>query len=163
VGLGFGWAHSWGWEIEVKRHKILVWSERGVAVPFPALQVSVQTIGPWGWFLRRDNEGVILDADDGVYRRFSKVGKRFLLTILADRNNNRIRLQYDHRGRLEKVVNDAGQAAWIRTTPEGWIASIEVQNAPTQGRSTVFATYAYTGKGTLATATDAEGHVSRYA
>src|SRR5262249_23292605 len=79
VGLGFGWSNTLGWEIEIGRRRITVWTDRGVAVPFHQLAVGVQTIGPWGFFLRRDAEGFILDAGDGVYRRFKAIGGRFRL------------------------------------------------------------------------------------
>src|SRR5262245_10058516 len=104
VGLGLGWAHSWGWEIEVKRRRILVWSDRGVAVPFPKLSKNNGTVSFWGWYLYHDNQGYVLDVDDGVYRRFTRIGERFLLTLLADRNNNRLRLNYNQEAQLESVV-----------------------------------------------------------
>src|SRR3954469_9045992 len=38
VGLGHGWGHTFGWEIEVRRRHITVWNEQGVAVDFPMMK-----------------------------------------------------------------------------------------------------------------------------
>ena len=54
VGLGFGWAHTFGWEVEVGRRQITVWNEQGTAVDFPMIPVGGETLGPWGWVLRRE-------------------------------------------------------------------------------------------------------------
>src|SRR6185503_17235608 len=51
VGLGYGWAHTFGWEIEIGRREITVWNEQGIAVHFPKITDSEEVVGPWGWLL----------------------------------------------------------------------------------------------------------------
>src|SRR5262249_1132405 len=137
-----------------------VWNEQGIGTRFPAKVDEGQEItGPWGWLLRRDNEGFFLDADDGVFRRFvvaDERGKRWRLEHVEDRNRNRISLKYDGR-RLSEIHDSAGRVVRLRGTREGRMASIEVQNAASQGQWVAFATYAYDDEGNLISATDADG------
>ncbi|APR85644.1 Hypothetical protein A7982_10993 [Minicystis rosea] len=34
VGLGFGWAHTLGWEIEAQRRELIIWNDQGLATRF---------------------------------------------------------------------------------------------------------------------------------
>jgi RHS repeat-associated protein len=165
VGLGYGWGHTFGWEIEVERRRIRVWNEQGVAVDFPVIHAGDEVIGPWGWLLRRDGAGFALDVDDGVWRLFSAAdekGKRYRLTVVEDRNRNRIALRYKE-GRLVEVVDSAGRVIRMGEAPEGRIASLEVKNAVAQGQWVAFATYTYDDRGNLAAVRDADGFSSHYA
>jgi RHS repeat-associated protein len=164
VGLGYGWAHTFGWEIEVGRRGIRVWNEQGIAVDFPMIEPGGEVIGPWGWLLRRDGTGFALDVDDGVWRLFSAAderGKRYRLMAVEDRNRNRIALAYD-KDRLVQVIDSAGRVIRVAAAPEGRIASLEVKNAVAQGQWVAFATYAYDGRGNLMVARDADGFSARY-
>ncbi|MEP7123484.1 MAG: DUF6531 domain-containing protein, partial [Byssovorax sp.] len=92
TGLGFGWGHSLGWEIEVRRRSIVVWNQQGTAVEFPMIAAGGETLGPWGWLLRREAWGFAVDAGDGCWHLFSEAfeaGKRWRLTAIEDRNKNR--------------------------------------------------------------------------
>ncbi|APR75267.1 Rhs-family protein [Minicystis rosea] len=164
TGLGFGWGHTFGWEVEVKRRSIVVWNEQGIAVDFPLIRPGEEVIGPWGWVLRREVWGFAVDADDGLWHLFSVAedeGKRYRLTALEDRNRNRISLTYDD-GKLVEVKDSAGRIVRLVPTREGRIGSIQVQNAISQGQWIAFATYAYDDAGNLVGATDAEGHAAHY-
>jgi RHS repeat-associated protein len=165
VGLGFGWAHSFGWEIQVGRLETVVWNEQGIAVRFPKLAVGAEQIGPWGWLLRRSEPGFWLDADDGVFRRFEpadEAGRRFRLASVEDRNGNRIALRYEG-ARLAEIEDGVGRIVRVRGTKEGRIAAIEVKNAIAQGQWVAFGTYTYDDRGDLVAATDADGYTARYA
>jgi RHS repeat-associated protein len=165
VGLGHGWAHTFGWEIEVGQRRIRVWNEQGIAVDFPVIPAGGEIIGPWGWLLRRDGAGFSLDVDDGVWRMFSAAdegGERYRLAAVEDRNRNRIALAYSE-GRLAEIVDSAGRVIRVAPTKEGRIASIEVKNAIAQGNWVAFATYSYDDRGNLAAARDADGFSARYA
>jgi RHS repeat-associated protein len=165
VGLGYGWGHTFGWEIEVARRRIRVWNEQGIAVDFPMIAAGDEVVGPWGWLLRRDGDGFSLDVNDGVWRRFSAAddrGKRYRLAFVEDRNRNRIALTYE-RGRLVQIVDSAGRVVRVGATTEGRIASLEVKNAVAQGSWVPFAIYTYDDRGNLAAARDADGFSSRYA
>lgn len=165
AGLGFGWAHTFGWEIEVTRRRVTVWNEQGVGVDFPPVRQGEEIIGPWGWVLRREAWGYAVDADDGLWHLFSHAdddGRRFRLTAIEDRNKNRIALTYDD-GRLVEVKDSAGRAVRLSSTREGRIAAVHVQNAISQGQWIAFATYAYDARGDLVSVTDADGFTARYA
>ncbi len=165
VGLGYGWGHTFGWEIEVGRRSVTVWNEQGVAVVFPLVRQGDEVIGPWGWLLRRDHEGFSLDVDDGVWRRFTPAdesGKRYRLAVIEDRNHNRIALTYD-QGQLVEVIDSAGRVIRLPPTRDGRIGSIEVKNAVERGQWIAFATYTYDAHGNLASVRDADGFASHYA
>jgi RHS repeat-associated protein len=165
AGLGFGWGHTFGWEIEVRRRSIIVWNEQGIAVDFPMIPQGADVIGPWGWVLRREAWGFAVDADDGVWHLFSASedeGKRWRLTAIEDRNKNRIALTYDD-GRLVEVKDSAGRTIRITPTREGRMASIQVIDATAQGQAVTFATYTYDARGNLVSVTDADGFAAHYA
>jgi len=164
MGLGLGWAHTFGWKVEVQRRRITVWNEQGTAVDFPVVRPGDEVVGPWGWVLRREAWGFAVDADDGVWHMFSEVDPRdgafYLLTAIEDRNRNRISLTYDD-GRLVEAKDSTGRMIRLTPTRDRRIASIMVQDAGS-GRWVTFATYAYDERGDLASATDADGYTSRY-
>jgi RHS repeat-associated protein len=164
AGLGHGWGHTFGWEVEVGRRRITVWNEQGIAVDFPLIPVGSEVIGPWGWVLRREAWGFAVDADDELWHLFSapdRGGSRYRLTAIEDRNRNRIALTYDD-GRLAEVVDSAGRTIRVRTTREGRIEALEVKNAVAQGRWVVMATYIHDAAGDLISVTDADGYASHY-
>jgi RHS repeat-associated protein len=165
MGLGPGWAHTLGWEIEVQRRRITVWNEQGIAVDFPVIPVGGETLGPWGWVLRRETWGFAVDANDGLWHLFSagdEAGKRFRMTAIQDRNKNRIALTYEDE-RLVEITDSAGRRVRVLHTKEGRIASFQAKNAVAEGRWIAFATYAYDDRGRLASVTDADGFTARYA
>jgi RHS repeat-associated protein len=165
VGLGFGWACSWSWEIEVHRRELVVWSEEGIATEFPPVDVGVEHVGPWGWSLRRERERFVLDTGDGIRRVFAatdETARRWVLVELRDRNDNRIELTYDDDGRLYEVIDSAGRTVSVEYTRSGRIAGLHVYNARSRGQWVAVARYGYDGAGNLAAVFDAEGHAARY-
>lgn len=164
VGLGFGWGHTLGWQIEVERRRILVWTQQGTSVEFPMIPAGGEALGPWGWVLRRESWGFAVDANDGVWRAFSESfddGKRWRLTAIDDRNRNRIAVTYED-GRLAEIKDSAGRVIRVKTTPEGRIASFEALNAVQNGRWVAFARYLYDPHGNLVAAADADNHTQRF-
>ena len=163
AGLGPGWAHSLGWEVEVGRREITVWNEQGVAVDFPMVPPGGEALGPWGWVLRREAWGVAVDANDGLWRIFSEAAGRgrLRLTAIEDRNRNRITLTYED-GRLAEVRDSAGRVVRVRTTPEGRLASLEALNSVARGQWVALARYEYDARGDLVAARDADGHAAHY-
>jgi RHS repeat-associated protein len=165
VGLGFGWASSWSWEIEARRRVLVVWTDEGIAVDFPALDTGTEHVGPWGWSLRRDRERITLDTGDGVRRIFAatdETARLWVLVELRDRNDNRIELTYDDAGHLVEVVDSAGRVVRVLMTRSGRIVGLHVYNARARGQWIAVARYAYDVEGNLAAAIDAEGYAARY-
>jgi RHS repeat-associated protein len=164
-GLGYGWAHSLGWFVEVSRKTVRVWNEKGVSVSFHLPQIGHAVVGDWGWMLRREVWGFAVDAKDDVWRVFSTSfdeGKTFRLTAIDDRNKNRIALTYDG-GNLVEVKDSAGRIIKMTSTKQGRIASVEVKNAEHQGQWIAFAQYQYDDGGRLVRVTDADGYSWTYA
>jgi RHS repeat-associated protein len=164
-GLGYGWAHSLGWWVEVTRKRVTVWNEKGVAVHFSVPQIGHSVQGDWGWVLRRELWGFAVDAMDEMWRVFSTSfdeGKTFRLTAIEDRNKNRVAITYDD-GKLAEVKDSAGRLIKITSTREGRIASLQVKNAEHQGQWVAFARYEYDDKGRLVRATDADDYSWTYA
>lgn len=165
VGLGHGWAHSLGWRVEPIRRGVRVWNEQGVAVDFDKVAVGGEVLGPWGWVLRRETWGYLVDADDGLWRAFSELaggGKEHLLTAIQDRCGNRIGLTYD-AGRLVEAKDSVGRVIRFLPAKDGRIGSVELRNAVAQGRWVAFGLYAYDPEGNLVSATDADGFAERFA
>ena len=165
VGLGRGWAHSWGWEIETRGRALVVWSEEGIATRFPPLAIGAEAIGPWGWLVRREPEHFVLDVGDGLTRTFAPANEgdhRFHLVAIADRNDNRIALLFEG-ARLVEVHDSAGRVVRVTSTHEGRIAAIQAPDPQRREEWIVLASYSDDDAGDLAAAFDAEGHVARYA
>jgi RHS repeat-associated protein len=166
VGLGFGWACSFSWEVEVRRRAVVVWTDEGMAVDFPRLDVGTEHVGAWGWVLRRERERFVLEKGDGVRRVFAavdEVAQHWKLVELRDRNDNRIELTYDDAGRVVEIVDNAGRTVAIETTRAGRMAALHVSNARARGRWVAIVRFTYDEEGNLVAAIDAEGHVARYA
>jgi RHS repeat-associated protein len=181
-GLGWGWAHTLGWLLEIRRDLIRVWTDKGTTVDFPLLPVGAEHLGPFGWVLRREPWGYALDADDDLWRIFSvsTEGKRrragmspvldwcaqeaWLLTAVDDRNKNRIALTYDQDTlRLTTVTDSAGRELRTRYDQSGRIHAFSVRNAPTHGAWVDLARYDHDREGHLLAATDPDGHSAVYA
>jgi RHS repeat-associated protein len=165
IGLGFGWAHSLGWWIEIGRRKIKVWNDQGMPVAFPIIEPGQEVPGAWGWVLRRDSRGFELDDDGPVKRRFGPAdeGQRvYRLEAVVDRNRNQISLTYEG-ARLSEITDSAGRKIRLKPSPEGRIGALEVSNAASQGAWVPFAEYQYDGEGNLTSVRDADGFFWRYA
>ncbi|WP_437619298.1 RHS repeat-associated core domain-containing protein [Sorangium sp. So ce1151] len=163
AGLGHGWGHSLGWELEVRSHRVTVWTGLGTAVEMPKPAESEEVLGKWGYRLRRETEGWLLDAGDSVKRRFSYLqdgGRRARLTAVEDRNGNRITLAYDEKdGRLVEVIDSAGRRIRLRDRASGEqrITTIELLDAE-RGAWLALGTLTCDGCSDLVAATDADGH-----
>lgn len=164
VGLGWGWAHSLGWRVEEHRRSVDVWTDQGTRVSFPkSLRAGDDVVSSFGFRLRREPWGYVVDPNDGRLYAFSeKLGEHlYLLTAIEDRNKNRIALVYEN-GQLVEVTDSAGRKLRVRRDGAGHIASFEVKNALEQGRWIALERYNYDARGRLVGATDADGFSARY-
>lgn len=163
AGLGFGWAHTFGWALEVRRRVVVVYTDDGTTADFAPLDVGEDTIGEWGWLLRREAGGYVLDVDDGVQRHFAVPPApvaRWPLTALEDRNHNRIEIGRDGE-RLTEVRDSVGRLLRFVPDASGRIAEVRVEVA--DGTQAVLASYQYDAAGDLVQARDADGHSAGYA
>ncbi len=164
AGLGWGWAHSMGWMVEVRRRRVLVWNDQGVSVEFPAVEEGQEVQGPFGWVLRREERGFSVDADDGVVRRFGELaaeGPYWKLTAIEDRNANRIILEYEG-GLLSQVTDSGGRVLRVDHGESGHIERVRVWVAEGAGEWRALVCYSHDTAGHLVEATDAAGHSWRY-
>ncbi|MGK3998166.1 RHS repeat-associated core domain-containing protein [Sorangium sp. So ce1024] len=162
VGLGHGWTHSLGWEIVARARSVEIWDQHGTMLEFDLPQVGGEVIHR-GWALTRDASGFALEID-GIWRRFSSLdgeGRRYRLTAIEDRNQNRIAITY-RNGALAEIVDCVGRVVRALRTPEGRIRGFEVKNAPQQGQWIRLAEYTYDARGDLVAVTDAGGYVARF-
>ncbi|MEQ9323601.1 MAG: DUF6531 domain-containing protein, partial [Polyangiaceae bacterium] len=172
TGLGYGWVHSLAWEVEERGFALVVFTDTGTWEEFPKLEVGQEAQGKWGWTLRREKNGYVLDTNEGIWREMAEeaasqwygdaINKRYRLTNLYDRNGNRIHLDYQD-GALAYITDSVGRTVRVDRTPEGRIAALRVRNAPTRGQWVAFAQYSYDDDGQLIGATDADGFQNRYA
>jgi len=164
LGLGHGWSHSFAWYLHLGRRAAAVMSARGEVVGFPLPPKDGSTVeSAEGWQLFRDEDGFILDATDGVLRRFRPTSEPndFRLVEVFDRNRNVIRLEYDGH-LLTRATDCVGRHVAIRRDATGRISSLEVYNAVSQGRWVAFVHYHYDQNGDLVHAVDADGYGARF-
>jgi RHS repeat-associated protein len=164
VGLGYGWTHTLAWEIEVRRTRVIVWTEDGLDVSFGSVERDTGNLGPHGWVLHREGEGFALDIPDGTRRIFEPdledpSRSRFRLTAVEDRAKNRIELQYGGTA-LSRIVDSVGRIVRVSSTREGRITALDI--VCVSGRVVCSARYDYDGKGRLVGAFDADGHGTIY-
>ncbi|WP_437625277.1 RHS repeat-associated core domain-containing protein [Sorangium sp. So ce1151] len=163
-GLGFGWSHTFSWEIALRSRRCLVETPDSAEIEFGSIPTDAAALGVDGWLLHREDHGFVLDAPDGIRRRFERdpadsLERRFRLASVADRHGNRIALQWD-RGRLAALVDSVGRSVSLRPGERGQVAALEVITSSRQRY--IFARYTYDDVGRLVAATDADGHTTRY-
>jgi len=167
VGLGYGWAHSLGWEVVAYRSSVEVWDDEGTAIVFDAIGVGDDILGPEGWVLRREAWGYAVDSGDGFWRLFTQVDgntqnpQRYRLTAIDNRNRSRITINY-HDGCLSEVIDSVGRVFRFTATREGRIGAVSVKMGEVGAGWTELARYDYDERGNLVRAMDAEGYSSRY-
>ncbi|UQA55434.1 RHS repeat-associated core domain-containing protein [Polyangium aurulentum] len=163
IGLGRGWTHSFGWEIEIHRRTLSLWTPAGTASEraIPELEASVPVDGGvlvrrgWGYqLIGRDGRSLAFQQVDGNPRRLR-------LTRIGDRNGNAIELRY-RGGALDTIIDSVGRIIRVRRHGDGHIAAFEVLNATSQGRWVAFRSYAYDSAGHLIAAFDGEHRPVRF-
>ncbi|WP_437601959.1 RHS repeat-associated core domain-containing protein [Sorangium sp. So ce590] len=168
VGLGYGWSHSLAWEVHARRRRVeLVRHDGNIDVAtIPELGGHV-ALGD-GATLARHPWGFALTTNDGLVRFFRCIHttaqgrNRYVLTSIADRNENRINLVY-RDGSLRAVIDSANRFVRVRRDERGRITAFETKNNPHQGKWVAFRSYEYDTYGNLVAAVEAQGHATRFA
>jgi RHS repeat-associated protein len=164
VGLGFGWAHSLAWTLEVRRRGCVVLSPDLRELEFGRIPQGAGVLGPNRWILHREGGLLALDEPGGARRVFEPdpgdaTGRRHRLIAIEDRYKNRIRLEHDGR-RLARVHDAVGRVVHLFPAPDGRIGRLEVAGAGGAGRFS-FARYEY-DQGQLVMSCDADGFATHY-
>jgi len=160
IGLGFGWSHSYAFEIAVRRRTALFLDGVGSTVEFDLPELGARSLAK-GWSLTRDASGFMLE-DRGIRWIFTqRVEDRYLLTSIEDGNKNRIALSYEN-GRLASILDSVGRTVHVRRSSDGRIRSFEVKNSGHQGQWLRLAEMTYDAAGHLVETRDVLGYVARY-
>lgn len=157
IGLGFGWVHSFAWEIEVRRRSVIVHTDAGMALDFGPLQVGQAATGPDGMLLVREGKGFVLDTGEGTWLVFQvSHDERWLLSAVRDSFDNTLELRYS-AGLLSEIEDGAGRVVRVRRARDGRIEAWVLNNARSQGRWVEMARFLHDEHGHLVEALDAEG------
>lgn len=163
-GLGFGWSHSLGWEIQIARNHLSIIGADGTKsdMPIPAPDEVMRLDAG---LLDRVEGTYRLRENDGPTRWFTEIVRGtdvFLLTRIADAYGNAIELHHDPRtGRLERITDSVAREIVVERGASGRISGFAVKNALTK-TSTQFYQYEYDDAGDLVRVQDATGVSHRY-
>ncbi len=162
VGLGWGWSHSFSWEVRLGRRGIQVLAGDGVKHRLSWLDETLAD-GPPGWLMQRTDKGFVLDCGDGLRRYFERAAheRRYLLTAVVDINLNTIELTYDDAHRLARITDAVGRVIDVARGADGHIIRFVVRPDASSGHA--FFSYRYDTAGRLVEAQDALGYPIVYA
>ncbi|GAB7533779.1 RHS repeat-associated core domain-containing protein [Pseudomonas sp. 3A(2025)] len=170
--FGAGWSVAYEVSVTIAAHadggeSLLYIDEQGRRIDMGNIPLggAVFSAGE-GLSVRRHTNGqLLIESDDGLYRLFepSPLDARHLrLTQQGDRNENRIHLDYDERGRLQRLRDDDSLVQVELVYSEQWpqrVSRIE-RIYPDQQRE-VLNHYAFDERGDLSEVRDGENLVRR--
>jgi len=162
-GLGWGWAHSLAWEIQVGRRELLVRNGLRQEATFPRLDKPGQRAASGGWAIMRTTQGFTFRPGNEFFHFFEpdpRVDGRFRLASVSFRERGELRLLYDDSGRLSTVVDTAGREVRFGYGASGRIETLSVPSP--EGIGITFARYSYDAAGNLVRVEDADGWVTEY-
>ncbi|MBD8191058.1 RHS domain-containing protein [Pseudomonas fluorescens] len=167
--FGAGWSVSYEVSVEILAHpdggeELIYTDEQGRRINLGSVALGSAMFSPGeGLSVRRHRNGqLLIERDDGLYRLFdpTPTARSVLrLSQLGDRNDNRIFLEYDPQGRLVGL-RDTFTLVQIELVRE-LDRVIRVERIHSDQRRETLASYSYDLNGSLATVTDATGHVQR--
>jgi RHS repeat-associated protein len=165
--LGRGWHHCLDLALAVVAGGVAVRSTDGRPLAFPVLQAGERHFDRRERMtLERDARGYALyDHDADLIYRFTALHGDELqpLTSIETRVGHTIALRYDHRGRLQHVIDSCGRRIELVNDDAGRIVEIRAPHPSGEARQLTLMRFAYDEHGRLGAATDAEGHQTRYA
>ena len=132
IGLGHGWSHSLGWEVELRRRTLRLWKEDGRYEDLDRLAEDAEVIVA-GHLLRRVTAGfVLIDGErrERLFRALVSGSNRFRLTQISDGYGNRVTLEHDAEGALLGLTDSAGRRVRVRRHPDGRIAGFGSKVTP---------------------------------
>ncbi|MDP9033562.1 MAG: DUF6531 domain-containing protein [Myxococcota bacterium] len=166
--LGYGWHHPYDAALMlVGTDAVAVRLSDGRGVVFLAVQEGEEQFDRKEKLtLFRDERGYGLRDASGVVQRFGVAGppgEPLRLVAVEDASQNRIRFDYDERGRLARIVDSGGRELAVRSDDQGRITEIWGPHPTHAGQSARLASYAYDEAGNLVTWWDALGHAMQLA
>lgn len=166
VGMGFGWAFSFGWRLVVRRDRLLVWTGRGDEIGFPLPEaVGVDSERVSGFVARKNADGsyrvIAPDAFAHTFEADPSEAGAFRLRSATHELGGGFELVHGKYG-LQQVTDSAGRRIDVRTDTARRIVAIEVTD-PYDGRTIRFASFTYDDAGNLVEHVDADGSCTSYA
>ncbi len=170
--FGAGWSVSYEIQVWIETHpdggeSLIYLDEQARRIDMGAIALggAVFSAGE-GLSVRRNGNGqLLIESEDGLYRLFEPTpadSTRLRLSQLGDRNDNRIYLDYNEHGQLERLRDTFDLVIVELTYDPQWprrVACIE-RLFPDQQRE-VLSRYQYDASGDLAQVQDALGNVRR--
>jgi RHS repeat-associated protein len=164
--FGWGWSHTYGWRVRVRRQCVEVHDGDARRQVFDAVPPPGETIkNGLGWTLLAEAEGYTLRLpQQGLVYRFGRDagGGWHHLASVTDNNGNTIRVERDPKGVLTGMIDAAGRPYRFHTDAEGRVLGAFVAADADQKDWIEVAAYTYDEAGNLASVTDAEGYTANY-
>ncbi len=172
--FGAGWSVAYEVAVEIDQEEHLTYiDEQGRRIEIGYIPLSGGAFGPGeGLAVRRSAEGtVLIESIDGLYRLFEPDPlnpSRMRLTLLGDRNEGRLFLEYDVQGRLCRL-RDSHELMHVDLSYSAEhprrVSHIErryLHQHHFDGRCDVLVNYRYDSHGDLAEVLDAQGTRQRH-
>jgi RHS repeat-associated protein len=170
VGLGFGWSHSLAQRLEIDGDTVIWVDAENRRTPFPLPSLTRPAIhnslSRAAIYLGEEPEELIVALAGESVRFFHFLGGR--LSAISDAYGNRLTVQRDFSGCIQRLDNGAGRCLWLRYERNHLIA-VDYQRfhlgddqPPAWRTEQTLVTYRYDARWRLIEATNAAGESERY-
>jgi RHS repeat-associated protein len=166
--LGYGWHHPYDAALmPVGSDAVAVRLSDGRGAVFLAVREGEEQFDRKEKLtLFRDRRGYGLRDASGIVQRFGVAGppgEPLKLVAVEDASDNRIRFEYDERGRLARIVDSGGRELVVRSDAQGRIVEIWGPHPTDERERARLASYVYDESDNLAAWTDPLGNAMRFA
>lgn len=166
--FGAGWSVSFEVFVEVQSDRLLYTDEQGRVIDMGQINLGDAVFSASeGLSVRRSHDGQLLieNFENGLYQHFLASPEQpghLRLASLGDRNDNRIHLAYDERGRLVQLCDTFGRPQLQLRYDGQWPKRVsQVEQVFENGDSEVLMRYRYDERGDLAEVLDAANQTQR--
>ncbi len=165
--LGCGWRYELGRWLEAATDGFDYVTEEGMRYHMPFLHQNGDTyLHPSAFFVvTRESEVVyqLRARDNRLYTfEWPPLSSRAYLTSIADLNGNRIRLSYDKKRMLIRIIDSANRTIHVDSDAAGRITTVRLAGDGKRTQDLRLVNYGYDLHGNLITVTDAAGKASCY-
>lgn len=170
--FGAGWSVRYEVCVELQAHplggeRLVYTDEQGRRIDMGSIPLGSAVFSDGeGLSVRRNPDGrLLIESEDGLYRLFEPSPanpQRLRLNQLGDRNHNRIYLDYDTSGRLERLRDTFDQVQAELVYSNQWPARVaRIERLYPDRQRQLLASYAYDDRGDLAQVQDISQQVQR--
>ncbi|WP_338585444.1 RHS repeat-associated core domain-containing protein [Pseudomonas sp. MAG733B] len=169
-GLGFGWSHSLAQRLEIDGETVIWIDAENRSTPFPLPSLTRPTIhnslSRAAIYLGEEPEELVVALAGESVRFFHFLAGR--LSAISDAYGNRLSVQRDFSGCIQRLDNGAGRCLWLRYERNHLVA-VDYQRfylgddqPPAWRTEQTLVTYCYDARWRLIEATNAAGESERY-